>query len=237
MGELWEYGEAAGGDAVDRTAGPASAEPHPSTSMGGRAFPWPPPEEGGVLTAFGETWKSATFDPARFFARTPRDGGAGAAVLYYLVIGVLVSGVGLFWNQLFWRALADGVVSTDPTSPLDPLTGFLFSPLVLLLMLGVSAGLVHVLLLLFGGARHGFGTTVRVFCYSYSPMLFAIVPFLGGLVGGIWTVVLAIIGLREAHEADGWQAVLAVLLPFVAIIGLGMLLVLAILAAGIGLMV
>ncbi|NIP82199.1 MAG: hypothetical protein GWM90_24450, partial [Gemmatimonadetes bacterium] len=44
-------------------------------------FPWPPSEEGPILTAFAATWKGATFDPGGFFSRTPREGGTGAALL------------------------------------------------------------------------------------------------------------------------------------------------------------
>jgi hypothetical protein len=55
------------------------------------------------------------------------------------------------------------------------------------------------MLLILRGATHGIGTTVRVFCYAYSPMIFGVVPVLGGLVGGIWMLVIAIIGLGAAH--------------------------------------
>ncbi|HUE77090.1 MAG TPA: hypothetical protein VMM83_04045, partial [Longimicrobiales bacterium] len=76
MTETWSYGEA--------------AEP--------RGFPWPPREGDGVLAAFGETWKAATFDPGSFFRRMPARDSAGPAILYYLVIGILAAGVGLFWD-------------------------------------------------------------------------------------------------------------------------------------------
>jgi hypothetical protein len=99
-----------------------------------------------------------------------------------------------------------------------PVIQFLLSPLFLLVSLGISFVVQHLILLLVGGARRGPGTTLRALSFSYSPALFAIVPIVGALVGGIWTIVLAIIGLREGHQTDGWRAATAVLLPVVALL-------------------
>lgn len=198
-------------------------------------FPWPPPEGGGILTALGETWRGATFEPGPFFARVPRTGGTGPAVLYYLVVGILVAGATLFWTVLarLGTAPAEGTLAAElGVRTMEPLTRFLLSPLALLGALALSAAVIHVLLVLMGGARHGPGTTVRVLCYAYSPMLAAVVPVLGALVGTVWMGVVAVVGLREAHEVPGWKAALAVLLPFLIILGLLGVVILAILAAG-----
>lgn len=213
MTDAWSYGEA--------------AEP--------RHFPWPPPEDGSALAAFGETWKGATLDPGAFFRRMPRPQGAGPAVLYYLIIGILVAGVGLFWDLtgVFTGAAGDEALAAElGIGTVDPLVGFLLSPLVLLIGLLLTAGVTHIVLLMFGGARNGFATTLRVFCFAYSPMIFGVVPVLGTLVGMIWMVVVSIIGLREAHQTDGWRAAVAVLLPFVLLMGLLFLAFLFIAAAG-----
>lgn len=201
MTESWEYGEAAARE--DRSA------------PGVTRLPWPPLEGDSALTSFGETWRSATFDPSTFFARIPRNGGTGAALVYYLVLVLLVAGAGLFWESL---ALFGGLDQTALGAELgmdavSPLVGFLLTPFFLLVMLFVSAGVTHGLLALFSGAHHGFGTTLRTFSYAYSPGLFGAVPILGSFVGSIWMVVLLVIGLREAQETDGWKAAVAVLLP------------------------
>lgn len=201
MNETWNYGEA--------------AEPG--------AFPWPPPEDGGALSAFGKTWRSATLDPTTFFRAMPRGDGTGAAILYYLILGILVAGVSLFWDLTgtFTGAAGDAGLATEfGMDAVSPLVGFLLSPVFLLFALFVGAGITHVVLLMFGGARHGYTTTVRVFSYAYSPMAFSVVPFLGALVGSVWMVVLCIIGVREAHGTDGWKAAVAVLLPVILAMGL-----------------
>jgi hypothetical protein len=146
----------------------------------------------------------------------------GPAVLYFLIIGIVAVGLSLFWQMLFQAIFASaGLVEATEPSAIDawmPVIQFLLSPLFLLISLGISFVVQHLILLLVGGARRGPGTTLRALSFSYSPALFAIVPIVGALVGGIWTIVLAIIGLREGHQTDGWRAATAVLLPVVALL-------------------
>src|SRR6266542_90051 len=72
----------------------------------------------------------------------------------------------------------------------------------------------------FGGAKQSFETTFRVVCFaegSASPLL--VIPFCGGLITGIWKVVLYCIGLARSHETDTGRAVIAVLLPLIVCCG------------------
>ncbi|MFW5951159.1 MAG: YIP1 family protein [Gemmatimonadota bacterium] len=217
MSETWQYGTVAEGDEG--------------------SFPWPPAEDDSPLAAFGETWRSATFDPAAFFRRVPRDGGTGAAVVYYLVIVVLVAGASLVWNSL---SLVTGgqldELGLGTGAALSPLVTFLLTPGILLALLFVGAAITHMILSLFDGASNGFGTTIRVFAYAYSPGIFGVVPFIGGLIGSVWMVVLLVVGLKEAHETDGWKTAVAVLLPFALLLGLLVLSFLMMIAAGAAIM-
>ncbi len=196
------------------------------------AFPWPPAEGGGVLGGLVDTWRAATFDPGAFFRRVPRVGGTGAALLYYLVIGVLVAGASLFWDTVTGQAgMAQERIAGEAITG-QPLVMFLLSPLILVIALGLAGGITHVMLLLFRGARHGFDTTIRVFCYSYSPLIFGVVPVVGTVVGTVWMLGLAIIGLREAHDTTTWKAGFAVLLPFLILLGTIAIVMMVLLAAG-----
>jgi hypothetical protein len=217
MSEPWDFGDAA--------------------EHSDAAFPWPPGEGDPLLGRFGETWRSATFDPTSFFRRVPRQRGSGAAVLYYLVIVLLVACATLFWDSLAFFSGGRGELAAElGIQPVNPIVGFLLTPAVLLVMLFVAAAVTHMILSLFDGVQHGFGTTVRVFAYAYSPGLFGVVPWVGGLVGSIWMIVLLIIGLREAHETDGWKTAVAVLLPFFLLMGLMILAFMMVMAAGAALM-
>lgn len=195
-------------------------------------FPWPPSEDGSILGSLGETWKSATFAPGDFFSRIPRDGGTGAAVLYYLAIGILVAGASLFWDTIGGGAGLDDETLAEMGAAAQPAVRFLLSPLILLVALALTSGVVHLVLLLLRGTQHRFDTSVRVFCYAYSPMLFGVVPVVGAIVGALWMLGLAIIGLKEAHETVTWKPALAVLLPFFLFLGAALIALATIIATG-----
>jgi hypothetical protein len=188
------------------------------------SFPWPPAEGDSVIGAFGRTWKGSSLQPRAFFGTMPAHGSLGAALLYYLPIGIAVAGANLFWTLARGTADVDrdAVLGRAETmTGLSPLTEFFFSPVMLLLSLFVSAAITHLLLRLFGGAHRDVWFTTRVFAFSYSPQLLGIVPMVGSVVGFVWMVVVAIIGLREGHGTSTGRAAAAVLIP----VGIGLVFV------------
>ena len=198
-------------DAQDPTA-PDSGPDMPGSS----SFPWPPGEGESPLEALARTWTGATFRPRSLFSAMPREGGYGSAILYYLLIGVTASAIQMFWRIVL--PLGEGNLTRlrsfgVPGGDLSPLVAFLLSPAILLLLILLAAGVTHVVLAVLGGARGRFPTTARVFAFSYSPQLFSIVPVIGPIVALPWMVVVAIIGLREAHPTELWRAALSVLIP------------------------
>jgi hypothetical protein len=81
----------------------------------------------------------------------------------------------------------------------------------------VVAGILHLMLLLLGGARRGFEATFRVACYAHATTLLLVVPFCGAPVMMIWRIVAYVIGLAEAHQISHGKALAAVLLPLLAL--------------------
>lgn len=186
--------------------------PPDDTDSGAGAFPWPPRPDEPVFEAWGRTWSGASLAPRRFFAALPRTGSLGAAVLYYLSIGIPVAGVQLFWSMLGDGNGDEAVQVGNVLAAWGPLVDFLISPIYLLLSLFLSAGVVHLMLKLFG-ATGGFGVTARTFAFAYSPQILGIVPKAGPIAGFIWMVVVAIIGIREAHGTTTGRAAAAILIP------------------------
>lgn len=193
-----------------------------------RGFPWPASPDESLLGAFFRTWRESVFSPSDFFRRLPVPGPVGPALIYYLVVGVLSAAFNLYWSTMA-RIFIGAPVATSEAGleAWSPLLSFLFAPLGLFIVLGLVLIVVHLLLLLFGGARHGAQTTLRVLCFAYGPTVFSIVPILGGIVASVWVFVLSIIGLREAHQTDGWRAAVAVLLPLLLFIMAGVLIAIA----------
>ena len=97
-------------------------------------------------------------------------------------------------------------------------------PFTIALSIIIGSGVTHLCLMIVGGNRRGFEATFRAISYSHSALLFHIVPIVGTFVGGIYLFILAILGVREGHEISTGKAVLAVLLPFIVVTGLGILL-------------
>ena len=81
---------------------------------------------------------------------------------------------------------------------------------------------------LFGGTSN-IGEMLRVVGFSFAPLAFGIVPWLG-LVGAVWALVAAVIGVREGMDfstkrsiftmAVGWGVCLALSIGFQAALGL-----------------
>jgi hypothetical protein len=193
-------------------------------------FPWPPADGDPVVSAFARTWHGASLAPSSFFARMPAIGSLGAAILYYLAIGIAVAGADLFWSMIRGAVAQPREVTAtagDSALALSPLVSFLMSPLLLLGSLFLAAAVIHGLLRLLGGARHDFVYTARLLCFAYSPQILGIFPYFG-LVGFVWMIVVAILGLKAGHGTTTVRAATAVLVPVAfALAFVGMFLLLA----------
>ena len=89
------------------------------------------------------------------------------------------------------------------------------SPLIYLILLFVWAGIVHLSGSILGVSSAGFTGTLRVISYAATAGVASIVPFVGGLAGLIWFLILTMVGLTVVHRAEGWKAVLATLAPLI----------------------
>jgi hypothetical protein len=117
---------------------------------------------------------------------------------------------------------------TDRHTGVGALLGFgigsvflvLLIPIFLAVGTFIFAAITHLCLMIVGGANQSFETTFRVLCYAGgSANALQIVPFCGGILAGLASLVLNCIGLARAHETDTWRAVVAILLPLVVCCG------------------
>jgi len=185
------------------------------------------------------------FEPGAFFAGGPFERAAVRPVLYYLLVSVLAAALSLTWGALLPTAqpglvgmLAEimNVGLPAAAGSAGRLADFFLTPFWAVLYLIIASLLLHVFVLLLVPGRRSLTATVRTICYASGPGVFAIIPFIGGWVAGIWGVVLTVIGLREAHRTTTGRAfaawLLAAALP-VAFLTLGILLVIVRVASGV----
>jgi hypothetical protein len=179
--------------------------------------PW---EERPSITSLIETIKASFVDPTRFFGRMRVDNTAGALSYYWIVsaFGVIV---GQLWSAAFALAGisfggAGATAEGFPAALSGPggalLIGF-GSALIAPVILFIVAGIIHLGAMIFRSADHGFNATLRSVAYASGPAILQAVPFCGGPIGGIWSLVLMVIGIWKTQRTSVGAAVGAVLLP------------------------
>ena len=195
-------------------------------------LPWDDRQQRGILRAFFDTLVMVLTKPAEAFTAMRREGGFGEPLIY-AIIGGSVGGVIYFlYNILLSSAHMLGSHENPMIQMMGggirPLFFIILVPLFVIITTFISSGIFHLCLMIVGGAKQPFETTFRVVCFaggSANPLL--VIPFCGGLIGGIWKIVLYCIGFARAHETDTGRAVLAVVLVIVCCGGalvLGMML-------------
>jgi len=190
---------------------PQGFEPPPLPSEPGTRLPPPWEREGPAVQRFIDTAKGVLAQPVPFFASMKREGGL-APPLIFAFVGSLVGSIGSYLGRFMMPFGGLGMSGAY--------SGFAFGvvmiPILSILGLLVGAGILQVLLVLLAHTRQPFETTARVVAYtvgSTSPL--NIIPFVGGLVAGVWALVVLVLGTAEAHEVSQGQAAVAVLLPAV----------------------
>jgi len=207
---------------------PLPPPPPPATGRQPRpaSTPWEDRDRIGFLQALVETTQKVLLGPTAFFAGMPTTGGVGGPLLYGIIVGSLGMIVAALYREVFSALMGSTMASLGNSGELRRLMPFMtggasivvqvvFAPLAVIIGLFVVSAIVHVVLLLLGGARRGFEATLRVMCYSEAASIINVIPFCGGFVSGIYFVVVAIIGLSEAHGIGKGTAAAAVLLPLV----------------------
>jgi len=219
-----------GGDA--RVAVPPPLPSHPAVPPAAPAaprpsIPWDERERIGLFSAVVETTRDVLARPGAFFRAMPVSGGLGSPLLYAVLIGWVGLVAAAFYQAIFrsvvgssWGALgADRPELAALLGWVEGWAGFaaqaVFGGVFVVIGVFVAAGILHLMLLLLGGARRDFEATFRVVCFSEATCVLFLVPFCGQLVGGIWCLVLYVLGLAEAHRIGHGKAAAAVLLPVV----------------------
>jgi hypothetical protein len=193
--------------------------------------PWENRTEIGLWPGIFRTFKAVLFSPGDLFAHLSYREGIKEPLAFALLFGSLGTLFALFWQIL----LISGPILPFDLGLADEF-GFVvlfmamavFVPLFVTLAVFVSSGVLHLLLLLVRGGQNGFEATFRVMAYSQATQVLGLIPFIGGLAGSLWLLVIQMIGVREMHETSYVKVILAFLIPFALIFLLVLFAVMAI---------
>jgi hypothetical protein len=191
-------------------------------------LPWEHREERGFFNAFIETLVMVLTRPSEAFTVMKREGGLGEPLIYALIGGCLGGIVSL----LFSLGLQSVGFFADRHDTFAAMAGMgagsaafiILVPLFVIIGLFIGSAIIHLCLMIVGGANQSFETTFRVLAFSQgSTGPLQMIPICGGMIAGVWALVCNCIGLARAHETDTGRAVLAVFLPLFVCCGGGLL--------------
>jgi hypothetical protein len=183
--------------------------------------PWEGEE--GFVGAFFKTIQEVLFSPTKFFKKVATGKGYWSPFIFGMILGIIGFGVVLLWQWLFFSGMVPPQIYSLIPYGLFVTFIIILIPVTIGISIFVGSGVTHLCLMIVGGNRKGFETTFRAISYSYSAQLFYIVPIIGNLIGGIYLLILIVIGVREGHDISTGKAVLAVLLPLIVGVGLGII--------------
>jgi hypothetical protein len=204
---------------------PPPLPPLPGGAPAGET-PWERRQQIGFAAAFVETTQQVLTGPSDFFRKMPVVGGIGSPLLYGMIAGYIGLLASALYSFIMRSALGSSSWNFGPrggelerimpmlTSGVGMIGQVVFGPLLVIIGLFIVSAIVHVCLLALGGATSGFEGTFRVASYANAAALLRIVPVCGDIVAFFYYIVLAIIGVAEAHRISGVKAAAAVLLPF-----------------------
>jgi hypothetical protein len=207
---------------------PSSSSSGAAASGGG--LPWEHREQLGIFKAYFDTVSMVLTKPGEAFAMMKTEGDMMGPMLFALIGG----SAGMIVSFLLQIALQSIGVMGSGQNAIANVFGMgigilLFIVLVPVMMIAgmfLGSGILHLCLMIVGGAKKPFETTFRVVCFSSgSSYLLSMIPFCGGMIAGVWNIVLECIGLARAHETDTGKAVMAVLLPIIVCCGGALLIV------------
>jgi hypothetical protein len=191
-------------------------------------LPWEHRHERGFANAFIETLAMVLTKPDQAF-RTMKTEGGLAEPLIYALIGGCVGGIVSLLLSLGLQSMGLFAGQRDAFTAMAGIgigmIGLIvLVPVFIVIGLFIGAAIVHLCLMIVGGANKSFETTFRVLAFSQgSTGPLQVIPVCGGLIAFVWALVVDCIGLARAHETSTGRAVLAVLLPLIVCCGAGIL--------------
>ncbi len=79
----------------------------------------------------------------------------------------------------------------------------------------IGTGILHLIAKALGG-KSSFKGYMYALGYTTAPRVLAFIPFLGGIIGGLWSLVCVVVATRETQEFSTGKAILTLAIPVIA---------------------
>jgi hypothetical protein len=224
------------GVAVPPTAGAMPALPL-ATAAGvsagspGVGLPWEHRAQLGFVKAWFDTVSLLITKPSEAFTMMRPEGGLMDPLLFGLIGGCAGGIVSIIFQGLF-QSIPGIAGGNDAFNSLGVrvwvilLIYAVLMPLLVTVGMFIGAAILHLCLMLVGGANRSFETTFRVVGFTAGAAnLFSMIPICGGIIALVYHIVLQCIGLSRAHPTTTGKALMAIFLPMIVCCGLIVLLV------------
>jgi len=201
-------------------------------------LPWEHRAQLGFVKAWFDTVSLLITKPSEAFTMMRPEGGLTDPLLFGLIGGSLGGIVSIIFQGLF-QSIPGFAGRNDAFNSLGVSVGVILviyavlMPLLVTVGMFIGAAVLHLCLMLVGGANRSFETTFRVVGFTAGAAnLFSIIPICGGIIAVVYHIVLQCIGLSRAHPTTTGKALMAIFLPMIVCCGL--IVLLAVLLGGFG---
>jgi hypothetical protein len=204
-------------------AAPLSIPAVPAAAASG--LPWEHRQQLGLVKAWFDTVSLLITRPSEAFTMMRPEGGLTDPLLFGVIGGCAGSVVSILFQGL--TSSIPGFGGNNEVFRYFGVSHLAFiiiyavlSPLLVAFGLFLCSAILHLCLMLVGGANRSFETTFRVVCFTGgSANLFSMIPVCGGFIAFVYSIVLYCIGLSRAHPTTTGKALLAIFLPIIVCCG------------------
>jgi hypothetical protein len=176
----------------------------------------------GLWRRWWETWKASHFQMDAFFRDVPTQGGHGSPLKYYVLNQALCLPPTLCFMSLYFWAVA--VFESPRSGGME--TAFMVGAIVVQLLVAIPLAIVglyvwtcisHLCAKMLGSPAP-FERTFRLLSFAGGSIIWSVIPFIGGLVAWVVSIIMYVYGYRHLHGFTTGKAVAAALLPWAAVI-------------------
>ena len=161
-------------------------------------------------------------NPDLFFRTVPIQGGHGSPFVFFVLNHAVYAVANLILSTLmvflmFGLSMGSGGGRAEGIGFMIGwvVGGTIMQFMIAVVWLYVGSAIYHVGAMLVG-SRAPFERTLRVLAFSSAPVVWSALPYMGGVISLVWTLILYVFGFRRLHGLTTGRAVAAALPPAVA---------------------